>query len=154
MFTAFLKVTYYIAKVNSHTLYPLLRRNQNFTIGYFAFRFWLEQEDTPDCTFYDISNGDITASFTIISFDTSIECGPESCLNFAKFIWKNLAIFRFKLYDIVAAPFDTPKYRIKKLIELLATVVNWISSATTDSMNSKRNSRRSSLILAMLVVQM
>ena len=109
MVTAFVKVTLYETKINSPILDPLLRRNQNFTIGSFEFRLREEQENTADSTLYDITNGDIKVTFKIITIDTSIECGPRSCLNFAEFIWNNLGIFIFEMYAIVAVPFDTPK---------------------------------------------
>jgi len=35
--------------------------------------------------------------------------GPRTCLDFTEFIWNNLGVFSFKMYAVVAAPFDTPK---------------------------------------------
>jgi len=93
-----------IAKTNSTILDPLLRRSQKFTIGPFEFRLREEQVNTPDYTYEDIS-----VPFQIVAIDTLIECERHSSLNFVEFIWNNLGIFRFKMYAIVAFPFDKPR---------------------------------------------
>jgi len=142
IFTSFFKVTLYVAKTKPPILEPLFRSNQNFAIG--PFEFQLKVENTPDYTFYDVTSGDITVPFKIIAIDYWIECGSRACLNFTEFIWNNLGIFSFKLYALVATPFDPPKYCIYNIIEWVATVGDRISSATSVSLhsNSTRAGRR------------
>jgi hypothetical protein len=68
-----------------------------------------ENNDDDDCMFYDIIYEDISIPFHILVIDTTKECGPRSNLNFVEFIWKYLAVIKFKMYAIVAMPFNTPK---------------------------------------------
>jgi len=77
-------------------------------IGPFEFQLHEEQVSTPDYTFCEITYKDISVPFQIVAIDTSIECGPHSCLNFVEFIWNNLGVFIFKMYAIVAVSFDKP----------------------------------------------
>ena len=108
IFNSFCKVTLYVEKTKSPILEPLFRRNQNFAIG--PFEFELKVEKAPECTFNDVTSGDIKFLFKIIAIDSWIKCGPRACLNFTEFIWNNLGIFSFKLYALFAAPFDpSPK---------------------------------------------
>jgi hypothetical protein len=54
-------VTLYVAITKSPILEPLFRRNQYFAIKPFEFR--LKVQNTPDCTIYDVTNGDIAIPF-------------------------------------------------------------------------------------------
>jgi len=71
--------------------------------------------------------------------DTSIECGPRLCLNFAEFIWNNQGILFLKCTPRLLY-LSKPTNCIYNIVELLATVGYSISSGNTVSMNLKRNS--------------
>jgi hypothetical protein len=68
-----------------------------------------ENTDDDDFLYYEISYEDISIPFHIIVIDTTKECYPEYNLNFVEFIWKYLAVVKFKTYAIVAVHFTTPK---------------------------------------------
>lgn len=113
-------------------------------IGPFEFQLHEEQVSTPDYTFCEITYKDISVPFQILAIDTSIECGPHSCLNFVEFIWNNLGVFIFKMYVIVAVPFDKPR-----LLYLLYPVKagQQISYAITALKNLNKYSHRLSAII-------
>ena len=151
IFTSFCKVTY-VAKTKSPFLESLFRRNKNFEIG--PFEFWLNVENTstPDCAFYDVTSGDITVPFEIMSIVSWIDCGSQACLNFTEFIWNNLGILFSNctpLMPRLSTP--PPKYCVYNIIKLVAMVGDRISSATSVSMISKLYSRRSSAMVAMAI---
>ena len=68
-----------------------------------------EHTDNDDFLYYEISYEGISIPFRIIVMDATKECYPESNLNFVEFIWKYLAVVKFKMYAIVVVPFATPK---------------------------------------------
>ena len=51
----------------------------------------------------------VVATWNLGNHLKSIECAPRFSLNFVGFIWNNPGVFRFKMYAIVAVPFDKPK---------------------------------------------
>jgi len=110
VFSSYFAVTLCIAKTSSTILVPLLKRNGNLMIGPFMFTLSGEEHtDDDDFLYYEISYEDISIPFHIIVIHATRECYPESNLNFVEFIWKYLAVVKFKMSAIFVVPFTTPK---------------------------------------------
>jgi hypothetical protein len=71
-------------------------------IGPFTFKLHEEENnDDDDYMFYDITYKDISIPFHILVIDTTKECEPRSNLNVVEFIWKYLAVVKFKMYALL-----------------------------------------------------
>jgi len=74
------------------------------------FTFKLNEEQVNHYyIFYEITFEHISGPFQIIFIDNSKECGAHSNLNFVKFIWNYLGLFRLKMYANFAVHFDKPR---------------------------------------------
>jgi hypothetical protein len=79
----------------------------------------------------EIKYEDVLIPFQIILNDAAKECSPKCNLNFVKFIWKYLAAVKFKMYAIVAVPFDTPN-KILYLKHYMANSEGWVTYSLCD----------------------
>jgi hypothetical protein len=78
-------------------------------IGPFTIKLSEEENNDNNYMFYNITYEDILIPFHILVINEMEECEPCSNLNFVEFIWKYLAVVKFKMCAIVAITFDTPK---------------------------------------------
>lgn len=130
-FNSYLAVTLCILKTTSSTILdPLFKRRsvQNLDVGPFTFKINGKEQTVND----DFSSGceikyeDVSIPFQIILIDAAEECSPKCNLNLVGFIWKYLVTVKFKMYAIVALPFDTPEEEILYLKHYRANSEGWV----------------------------
>ena len=116
-----------IARTDSPILENIYRKFPNFTIGTYKFHLIAEDEyvSFPDCSAYAITRDDVTVPFQFTVIDVAVQCGSQSNINLAEFMWENASIFAFKMYGIVCVPSGTVLY----LHHHGATSGGWIPSA-------------------------
>jgi len=74
----------HVARTDSTILDSIYRKVHSFEIGPFEFRLteWLEYENFPDYSIYDITHEGVTITVHNTIFDVSVYCGSQSNINF------------------------------------------------------------------------
>ena len=78
-----------IARTNTPILGTIYSKRHTFDIVAFEFRLteWLEYENIPDYSIYDITHEGMTVTDHFTTVDVPVHCGSHSNINLAEFIW-------------------------------------------------------------------
>ena len=78
-----------IARTNTSILGTIYSKQHTFEIVAFEFRLteWLEYENIPDYSIYDITHDGMTVTVHFTTVDVPEHCGSQSNINLAEFIW-------------------------------------------------------------------